>query len=50
MAAFLYNGPEYIDTMTAAFVSGGFQMPELIELVVLSDAFRMRRGELEEMP
>ena len=39
-----------LDAMTAAFVAGGFQMPELIELVVLSDAFRMRRGEVEETP
>lgn len=39
-----------LDAMTAAFVAGGYQMQELIELVVLSDAFRMRRGEVEEMP
>jgi hypothetical protein len=39
-----------IDGATAAFVSGGYQMPTLIEQVVLSDAFRMRRGEVEEQP
>jgi hypothetical protein len=39
-----------IDGMTAAFVAGGYQMPELIEQVVLSEAFRMRRGEVEEAP
>ena len=39
-----------LDGMTAAFVAGGYQMPELIEQVVLSEAFRMRRGEVEEEP
>jgi hypothetical protein len=39
-----------LDGMTAAFVAGGYQMPELIAQVVLSEAFRMRRGEVEEAP
>jgi hypothetical protein len=37
--------------ITTGFVNDGYRMPKLIEHVVLSDAFRMRRGEeVEEEP
>lgn len=39
-----------IDAVTEKFIAGGYMMPDLIEQVVLSDAFRMRRGEVEEQP
>ena len=39
-----------IASITDGFVTGGYRMPQLIELVVLSDAFRMRRGEVEGEP
>jgi len=39
-----------IESIAQAFIAGGHLMPELIELVVLSDAFRMRRGEAEVGP
>jgi hypothetical protein len=34
-----------LDSVTQAFVSGGYHFRQLVELIVLSDAFRMRRGE-----
>jgi hypothetical protein len=34
-----------LESITAAFVADGYHMKELIAQVVLSDAFRMRRGE-----
>jgi hypothetical protein len=37
-----------LDAITASFVSGGYHFRELIELIVMSDAFRNRRGESAE--
>jgi hypothetical protein len=37
-----------LESITEAFVADGYHMKELIAQVVLSDAFRMRRGEEEE--
>jgi hypothetical protein len=34
-----------IASVTSAFVAGGYRLPQLIELIVTSDAFRRRRGE-----
>jgi hypothetical protein len=46
----LGRGPEALDddrldAIRDAFVSGGYRFPDLIRLIVLSDGFRMRRGE-----
>jgi hypothetical protein len=46
----LGRGPEAYDdadlaSITDAFASGGYKLRGLIEQIVLSDAFRMRRGE-----
>jgi hypothetical protein len=39
-----YDGDD-LDAITEAFLAGGQRLPELIELIALSDPFRMRRGE-----
>jgi len=46
----LGRGPEPFDdddiaSVTSAFVAGGYRLPQLLELIVTSDAFRRRRGE-----
>ena len=38
-----------IAAISGAFVAGGYRLPQLVELIVTSDAFRRRRGESQEV-
>jgi hypothetical protein len=38
-----------IESISGAFVAGGYRLPQLVELIATSDAFRQRRGETEEV-
>jgi hypothetical protein len=39
-----------ITAITDSFVSGGYRLPQLVELIATSDAFRRRRGDEEVSP
>ena len=38
-----------IESISGAFVAGGYRLPQLVELIATSAAFRQRRGETEEV-